>query len=317
MNPMLMPVNVGPPSVAHVIRGERVADEPVCGIEVLMHRFIRLKEWRLQKASDTYWRCYWPLSHGGEVTFQGETLPLAPGWMYLIAPHTAFDSHCERPFRKWYIHFTLSGMNHPHERGGIVRIRPTAGMLRLLAQTCPASGRTATSRNPAPRTLATLELVVRAVDEVLKTKMSGPVADRRIVSCIGFMRQRLKEKLTLGRLARCAGTSARTLTQAFTTETGFPPYRYLIELRLNHAMHMLRNTDQSIEQIAEECGFGNRYYFTRMFARYRQATPGSFRRSRQRPGGGPGKPRGGRLPFAPGPGEAGAERSPRCRVTPR
>ena len=57
----------------------------------------------------------------------------------------------------------------------------------------------------------------------------------------------------------------------------FPPMRYLIELRLNHAMKLLRHTDDSIEKIAEECGFPNRYYFTRMLSRYRRTTPAAFR----------------------------------------
>ncbi|GDY20625.1 hypothetical protein LBMAG56_19710 [Verrucomicrobiota bacterium] len=49
--------------------------------------------------------------------------------------------------------------------------------------------------------------------------------------------------------------------------------RYLIELRLNHAMVLLRHTDHNIEQIAEECGFPNRYYLTRTLSEYRLIIP--------------------------------------------
>ena len=54
--------------------------------------------------------------------------------------------------------------------------------------------------------------------------------------------------------------------------------RYLLELRLNTAMKLLRHTDHSIEQIARECGFGDRYYFTRIFTKHRQTTPAAFRK---------------------------------------
>ena len=42
-------------------------------------------------------------------------------------------------------------------------------------------------------------------------------------------------------------------------------------------MKLLRHTDHSIEQIAEESGFPNRYYFTRMLSKYRKTTPAAFR----------------------------------------
>jgi AraC-like DNA-binding protein len=220
------------------------------------------------------------LSNGGEIIFKGATHPLIPGWLYLIAPHTVFDSDCIRPFRKWYIHFTIAGLSHPHGPG-IVRIRPTARMQRLLAQTCPATNRAGQSPTASPNALATIELVVLALESAFAEQKAWPAANQRVVNCIGLMRERLKEKLTLHSLARFVGTSPRTLTQMFVTETGFPPNRYLIELRLNHAMCLLRHTSESIEQIADECGFGNRYYFTRMFTKYRQVTPVSFRKTRQ------------------------------------
>lgn len=37
-------VDTGPPLVRYVIRGTRLVDVPVSGIEVLMHRFVKLKE---------------------------------------------------------------------------------------------------------------------------------------------------------------------------------------------------------------------------------------------------------------------------------
>ncbi|MCB1093918.1 MAG: helix-turn-helix transcriptional regulator, partial [Verrucomicrobiae bacterium] len=84
-------------------------------------------------------------------------------------------------------------------------------------------------------------------------------------------------KITLNDLSRFAGVSVRTLSTMFVSGTGFPPMRYLIELRLNHAMKLLRHTGHSIDQIADECGFPNRYYFTRMLAKYRKTTPAAFR----------------------------------------
>lgn len=85
-------------------------------------------------------------------------------------------------------------------------------------------------------------------------------SDARLARCVAHLHEHLREKITLAKLARIARTGARTLAHLFAADLGFPPMRYPIELRLNHAMMLLRHTDHSIEQIAEECGFTNRYY---------------------------------------------------------
>lgn len=276
------PIDAGPPLSRHVIRGARLADVPVAGIEVLMHRYVRLKEWRLRDAADAYWRCYWPVSAGGEIVFQGKRQSLTPGHLYLITPHTAFDSGSVRPFSKWYIHFTVSGLNELY-KPGVTIIRPAGRMRAILRDVCPATNSVRRRQVSATHSLAAIELISLVLEIAVQATQNETPANQRLSDCIAFMRQRLTEKVTLRSLARFAGTSARTLSEMFVAHTGFSPIRYLIELRLNHAMQLLRHTNQSIEQIAEECGFANRYYFTRMLAKYRHITPAAFRRYREHP----------------------------------
>jgi len=173
-------MNFGPPLIRHVIRGAHLADVPVSGVEVLMHRQVRLKQWQLRKAADLYWRCYWPLSSGGELVFDSKTHPMVPGWLYLIAPHTRFDSKCDRPFQKWYIHFTVSGLGHPCE-SGIVRIRPTTRMRHLLALTCPAAN-DAVASTAMPKEIATIELIALALESVLQKTTGLPDTNQRIAA---------------------------------------------------------------------------------------------------------------------------------------
>lgn len=277
-----VPVDVGPPVVRHRIRGTRLADVPIGAIELLMHRHIRLKEWKMRTAADAYWRLYWPTSGGAEVVFEGRKQILEPGCLYLITPHTAFDSDCARPFTKWYIHFTVGGLDD-YCRPAMVSLRPTARMRTLLARTCPGTkhGRRSEAQTVTP--LETIELIVLGLQLAFAGRHLSSGADSRLARCIAFLRERMPEKIALRELAQFAGVSVRTLSQMFVSESGFPPMRYLLELRLNHTMKLLRHTNQSIEQIAEECGFGNRYYFTRMFSKYRQTSPAAFRAQAKRP----------------------------------
>ncbi len=274
-----IPLNVipTPPAIPHRIRGMRQVDAPVASIDIQMHRYVRLDRWSLRSAANAFWRLYWPTSCGACMTFQGTEHLLDPGFLYLISPHTGFDSGCSRPFGKWYLHFNVGGLMEAC-RPGIVRIRLTARMRELLSRACPGPGRTKKAAQTAIDPLASLERALLALQHALPQFRLSSNADARLPRCTAYLHEHLTEKVTLSQLARFAGLSARTLSYIFVTELGFPPMRYLIELRLNHAMKLLRHTDHTIEQIAEECGFPNRYYFTRMLSKYRKTTPAEFRR---------------------------------------
>lgn len=120
--------------------------------------------------------------------------------------------------------------------------------------------------------MESLELALLSLRMALPEFQSSR-SDAKLARCVAHLHEHLRDKITLAELARTAGTSARTLAHLFAAELGFPPMRYLIELRLNHAMVLLRHTDHNIEQIAEECGFPNRYYLTRTLSEYRLIIP--------------------------------------------
>ena len=272
------PLDIKPalPAVRHRIRGTHHADAPVAGIEVLMHRFVELDEWHLRSAGNAFWRLYCPISRGGCISFQETKQSLLPGYLYLISPHTSFDSRCSRPFGKWYLHFNVGGLLEAC-RPGILQIRPTARMRALLTRVCPTSRPAQRLGKLAINPLESLELAMLTVQHALPMFRLLSSEDSSLTHCIAHLREHLAERVTLTDLTRVAGVSARSLSHRFVRELGFPPMRYLIELRLNHAMKLLRHTDQTVEQIADRCGFSNRYYFTRMLSKYRKTTPAAFR----------------------------------------
>ncbi len=263
-------------AIRHRIRGMHHVDAAVAGIEVLMHRYVGLEHWSLRNASNAFWRLYWPTNRGGVVTFNGAEHALQPGWLYLISPHTPFDSRCERPFAKWYVHFSVGGLSGSI-RPAILRFQPNARMRAVLDRACPKPKRARESITPPASPLDALELALQALQHALPQFQISPQANSRLPACVDYLREHLRDKIRLADLARHSACSVRALSQMFVTELGFPPMRYLIELRLNHAMKLLRHTDHTVEHIAEECGFTNRYYFTRMLSKYRKTTPAAFR----------------------------------------
>jgi AraC-like DNA-binding protein len=79
-------------------------------------------------------------------------------------------------------------------------------------------------------------------------------------------------------LAENAGLHPETFARQFRAAFGLTPAHYRVLLRTNLASRLLwSRPDLSIEQIAEECGFRERSYFFRTFARSFRMTPAQAR----------------------------------------
>ena len=70
----------------------------------------------------------------------------------------------------------------------------------------------------------------------------------------------------------------------FKEHTGATPAIYVQQARTRHAAQLLALTASTIEQIATDCGFPNRYYFTRVFRRHFQCGPAEYRKRQVRAG---------------------------------
>lgn len=129
-----------------------------------------------------------------------------------------------------------------------------------LALLSRLSSKHAAERPPVPRppsSLATWQ--ERRAKDVLMSHLNGGI--------------RLDELAAECRLSRSH------FARAFKQTTGMSPMRWLMAQRIACAKDVLLNTDLSLEDIADQCGFADSSHFVRSFARETGASPGSWRRS--------------------------------------
>lgn len=69
------------------------------------------------------------------------------------------------------------------------------------------------------------------------------------------------------------------LYRIFMRYLGVSPKSYLIQLRINQAIELLRNTNDAIGDIAIKVGFSSYVQFAKAFQKARQMTPSAFRKA--------------------------------------
>ena len=95
-----------------------------------------------------------------------------------------------------------------------------------------------------------------------------------------WMAQHLQEEFSLPRLAEQAGMSEFHFNRLFKRATGLPPSQYQIQLRIQLASRLLRETERSVITIANEVGYSNPSHFAQLFKKETGLSPTEYRRRR-------------------------------------
>ncbi|MGC4034119.1 MAG: AraC family transcriptional regulator [Tepidisphaeraceae bacterium] len=107
---------------------------------------------------------------------------------------------------------------------------------------------------------------------------SGP-ADEDVARVLAFIHDRPARPIDNAELARVAAVSVNTFLRRFRRFTGTTPHQYLTQVRLANAIAALLTTEKSIDQIAADSGFCDRYHLSRIFQRNVYVGPATFRKT--------------------------------------
>ncbi|WP_075590831.1 AraC family transcriptional regulator [Labilibacter marinus] len=99
-----------------------------------------------------------------------------------------------------------------------------------------------------------------------------------IYRSIDFMKNNLNKKIALNELAKISGLSVSHYCLRFKKQTSKAPMDYLIMLKIQRACHLLIFSTHKIKGIAEELGYDDPYYFSRLFSNYIGKSPRQYRK---------------------------------------
>lgn len=132
----------------------------------------------------------------------------------------------------------------------------------------------------------TIEDCEKIIEQIISTycimvrKSNRQTYSPIIQKIIAYIDTDLRTDLSLKTFAKYLNVNASYLSTLFSKEVGIPLSEYVNNSRIFHAKKLLLGTNLPIKSIAEQCGFSDTHYFSRVFHKITGTTPGLYRKER-------------------------------------
>ena len=93
-----------------------------------------------------------------------------------------------------------------------------------------------------------------------------------------YLKKNLRDSLTIDLLCKNFSVSQKMLYRIFHENTGMTPKEYILNLRIEEALKLIIQSDQSIAQIADNTGFSDYSYFIKIFKYHIGNSPSYYRK---------------------------------------
>lgn len=104
------------------------------------------------------------------------------------------------------------------------------------------------------------------------------IPEDNISKTIRFMKDQVNKNYQIKELAALANYSITRFSQLFKAKTGYAPMQYFLHLKIQSACQYLTFTKLNIKQIANELGFNDPFYFSRIFKTVIGQSPLNYRK---------------------------------------
>ena len=134
------------------------------------------------------------------------------------------------------------------------------------------------SRTLTAQTVTELRVILCEMSRIICTKeRKENINNYTINRSLEYIRVHYNEGITLEETAKVLGITPEYLSMLFKREMGMNFSVFLKKFRISHAKRLLKGTDMKIYEIAEQCGYSNSNYFTKVFKEVAGVAPAEFR----------------------------------------
>lgn len=233
------------------------------------------------------------VEHGtGTHVFNGQPYTLSGGSVCFVRDHDRhLYEHTENLcltnilYRAPDAFCFLSGLDQllPQEKDGNYpshwRVnQPVLQQVRVLIEKFEQIGEATDTHAVANREILFMQLLVLLRKGSMMEGVTN--SEGRLNQLMAWLEDHFAEDICWEQLASQFTLSLRTLHRQLKQQTGMTPQRYLNRLRLIKARHLLRHSEESVTNVAFQCGFGDSNHFSTLFKREFSWSPREIRQGR-------------------------------------
>jgi len=223
---------------------------------------------------------FFVLEGRGSFTLEGTRYDAEAGDVFLIGPGQV---HCaEADPSDPYVYYSLHYSGGPTSLGGRypskVRVEDLSEVRDVIykMEAEKARRRMGCKEMMGAYLLQLLTLVARAVH---REDTSSPL-DRRhrwVAERIKeYLQDHMYERITLAEVAEQVSLSPHYCCLIFRKVTGYTIFQYLNLIRVERAKALFRHSHLNVTEVAQELGYKNVYYFSRVFKKVTGVPPSRF-----------------------------------------
>ncbi|MFC8685044.1 ABC transporter substrate-binding protein [Brevibacillus porteri] len=105
----------------------------------------------------------------------------------------------------------------------------------------------------------------------------GVTVPNLVVQAVRYIEEHYAEAFTLDDLSTLLNCSSRSLQRTFKAQLAVGPIDFLIQVRIQKAQELLRQTNLGLKEVAESVGYTDSYYFSRIFKKYTGFSPTMYK----------------------------------------
>ncbi len=232
-------------------------------------------------SGDPYWRFYLPLSGEFRLVYSDQVCFVRPGELCLVPAHRPFRFEGVVPSSHLWLHFMSERL----------RLLPAFREFRALPADCCGqpellfrqARKLLENASPLVEAIESKRLLLLLLRPFLETFGDGTPCqkDEEFTRILDYIDLKLESPLEVSELAGLTRLSRAEFSAEFRRRFGIPPKQYISSRRISRAKLLLLRTALANKEIALRCGYGNEFFFYRIFKKYTGMAPGDYRRRRR------------------------------------
>ncbi len=224
----------------------------------------------------------------GFVSLPDRDVELVPGCAVTVpsgAPHE-YGADRDNPWTIYWMHVVgdFVPVYIPHlQSGRAVEVPPECDdFVILLFQRIFSLLSRGTAESYLTTASAAAELILSSIylGNRSSSDRTHAAGSHEVEDLIAYIQDHLEERITLEHLCSRSHLSVSRISQLFREMTGHAPIEFVQHQRVQRACYYLDATTEPIGYIAEQVGFEDQFYFSRVFRKVTGMPPREYRKSR-------------------------------------